>query len=47
MKKAQEEYDKESQEEPDLTFKNTSSVTKLIDYLTVTKDIRFVILILD
>jgi hypothetical protein len=30
-----------------LGFKNTTSVTKLIDYLTITKDIQFVILIHD
>jgi hypothetical protein len=47
MKKAQEEYDKDTQEEQDWTFKNTTYVTKLIKYLTMTKDIRFVILIHD
>jgi hypothetical protein len=30
-----------------LGFQNTSSVAKLIDYLTMTRDIRFVILIND
>jgi hypothetical protein len=30
-----------------LDFKNTTSITKLIEYLTITKDIRFVILIDD
>jgi hypothetical protein len=49
MKKAQEEYDNDTQEEQDWTFKNTTSVTKIIEYLTMvmTKDIRFVILIHD
>jgi hypothetical protein len=47
MKKAQEEYDKDNQEEQDWTFKNTTSVTKLIDYLTMKKYIRFAIFIHD
>jgi hypothetical protein len=33
MKKAQ--YDKDSQKEQDWTFKNTTSITKLIEYLTM------------
>jgi hypothetical protein len=47
MKRSQEEYDKETQEEQDWIFKNTTSVKKLIKYLTMTKYIRFVILIHD
>jgi hypothetical protein len=47
MKKIQEDYDKDTQEEQDWTFKGTNSATKLIEYLTMTKDIRFVILIHD
>jgi hypothetical protein len=47
MKKAQEDYDQDTQEELYWTFKNTTSVTKLIEYLSMTKDIRFVILIHD
>jgi hypothetical protein len=47
MKKVQEEYDKGSQDEKDWAFKNTTSVTKLIDYLTMAKYIQFVILIHD
>jgi hypothetical protein len=47
MKKTQEDYDQDTQEEQDWTFKNTTSVTKLIEYLTMTKYIIFVILIHD
>jgi hypothetical protein len=32
MKKTEEEYDKDTQEEQDWTFKNNNSVTKLIEY---------------
>jgi hypothetical protein len=45
IEKAQEDYDKDTQEEQYWTFKNTTSVTKLIEYLKMTKYIRFVILI--
>jgi hypothetical protein len=44
MKKAQEDYGKDTQEEQAWTFKNTTSVTKLIE---LTKYITFVILIHD
>jgi hypothetical protein len=47
MKKAQEDYDQDTKEEQDWTFKNATSVTKLIEYLTMTRYIRFVILIHD
>jgi hypothetical protein len=47
MKKSQEHYDKDTQDEQDWTFKNTTFVTKLIEYLTMTKYIRFMILIHD
>jgi hypothetical protein len=47
MKKAQEDYDQDTKEEQGWTFKNAISVTKLIEYLTMTRDIRFVILIHD
>jgi hypothetical protein len=41
MKKAQEDYDQDTQEEQDWTFKNTTSVTKLIEHLTMTEYIIF------
>jgi hypothetical protein len=47
MEKTQEDYDKDTQEEQDWTFKNTTFVTKLIKYLTMTRCISFVILIHD
>jgi hypothetical protein len=47
MKKAQEDYDQDTQKEQDWTFKNITSVTKLIEYLAMTKYIRFMILIHD
>jgi hypothetical protein len=47
MKNKHEDYAKDAQEEKYWTFKNTTSVTKLIEYLTMTKYIRFVILIHD
>jgi hypothetical protein len=47
MKKAHEDYDQDTQEVQYWTFKNTTSVTKQIKYLTMTKYIRFVILIHD
>jgi hypothetical protein len=43
----EEEYDKDTQEEQCWTFRNTISVTKLIEYLTMTKYIRSMILIHD
>jgi hypothetical protein len=45
MKKAQEDCDQDTKEEQDWTFKNATAVIKLIEYLTMTRYIRFVILI--
>jgi hypothetical protein len=47
LKKAQEDYDNDTKEEQDWTFKNNNYVTKLIEYLTMTKDFIFVILVHD
>jgi hypothetical protein len=47
MKKVQEDHEQDTKEEKDWTFKNATSVTKLIEYLTMTRDIKFVILIHD
>jgi hypothetical protein len=47
MKKAQGDYDQDTQEEQDWTFKNTTSVPKLIEYLTMTKYKNIMILIHD
>jgi hypothetical protein len=45
--KSQEDYDQDTKEEQDWTFKNATSITKLIEYLTMTRYIRFYILIHD
>jgi hypothetical protein len=43
MKKAKEECDNNTQEEQYWTFKNMTYATKLIEYLTMTKDFRIVV----